>query len=142
MRKFSIPDPYTPGLDVLIFSNNLGFISHHRSILLSIGFVPIIATTLKATLAVLRSTALELVIVDEEAGVQQTQRILERIRDDSPKVPVLVVSPSSDAELRRQALDLGAAVYLDRSALQDDVVQALLPDRPLRGDSLQGPQRI
>lgn len=140
MSKFSVQEQYLPGLDVLVFSNDLGFISHHRSILLSIGFVPIVATTLKATLAVLRSQTIELVIVDEEAGPQETQRILKQARDNSPKVPVLVVSSSSQAELRRQALDLGAAGYLDRSAFQDDVVQALLPDRPQR-DSSRGPQR-
>jgi len=142
MPKSLIPAQLLPGCDVLIFSNDLGFITHHRSILLSIGFVPIVATTLEAALAVLRLIAIELVIVDEGAGVQETQRILKQNRDDSPKVPVLVVSSSCNAELRRQALDLGAAGYLDRSALQDDVVQALLPDRPLRGDTLQGPQRI
>ena len=142
MRKFSVQEHHSPGLDVLIFSNDLGFISHHRSILLSIGFVPIVATTLEATLAVLRLTAIELVIVDEGAGVQETQRILKQNRDDSPKVPVLVVSSSSNAELRRQALNLGAAGYLDHSAFQDDVVQAILPDRPRRRDSLGGPQRI
>lgn len=142
MPTFSIQEQYLPGLDCLVFSNDLGFISHHRSILLSIGFDPIVATTLKASLGVLRSKAIELVIVDEEAGTQETQRILKQARDSSPKVPVLVVSSSSCEQLRRQALDLGAAGYLDRSALQDDVVQALLPDRPLRKDSSQGPQRI
>jgi len=142
MLKFSVEEQYLPGLDVLVFSNDLGFITHHGSILLSIGFVPIVATTLKATLATLRSKAIELVIVDEEAGVQETQRILKQARENSPKVPVLVVSSSSHAESRRQAVDLGAAGYLDRSALQDDVVQALLPDRPRRRESSRGPQRI
>ncbi|MEJ2009276.1 MAG: hypothetical protein P8Z30_14165 [Acidobacteriota bacterium] len=138
MEKSFVPAPFNPGLDVVIFSSNWDFIDHHREVLLSIGFGPIAATTPEATLAVLRLTAIELVIVDERVGVPETRRILKQTGNDSPKVPVLVVSSSFNAELRRQALELGAAGYLDHPALQDDVVLALLPDRALTGNSLWG----
>ncbi len=139
--KPPIPDAYWPGLDVLIFSNDKEFIDHHRAILLSIGFAPITATTLEAALAILGVMAIELVIVDEQAGALETLRILKQAGDVGQSVPVLVVSQSSDTELRRQALELGAECYLDRPAFQDDVVRVLLAHCTRGGSPLWGPQQ-
>jgi hypothetical protein len=66
--SFFTSDEYLPGTDVLIFSNKGKFIENHLKILLSIGFVPITATTLEAAVALLRMTVIELAIVDEETG--------------------------------------------------------------------------
>jgi len=131
---------YIPGIDVMIHSCNGNFIDHHRAILLSIGFAPITTTDLEAALAILRVMAVELVIVDGETGIQETQKILKQARSNGHKVPVLVVGHNSDGEKRRRALELGAADYLDHPALQDDVVQAILPDRPRPRNSSLGPQ--
>jgi DNA-binding response OmpR family regulator len=125
-QKSPIPDVGLPGSDVLIFSSDKGFIEFHRAVLLSIGFVPITAATLDVAFVILRVMVIELAIVDEEAGVPETQRILKRARDDAQNVPVLVISQNSDPELRCQALGLGAVGYLDRPAFQDDIVQAHL----------------
>lgn len=130
-----------PGSYILVFSSDKGFIGHHRAILLSIGFAPIAVTTLEAALAVLRTMAIELAIVDEEAGALETKRILQRARDGRQDVPVLVISQNSDTELRRQALELGAAGYLDRPAFQDDVVRALLAHCARSGNPLWGPHQ-
>ena len=125
-RKSHFSDPQTLGSDVLIFSSDKGFINHHREILASIGFVPITATTVEAAIAVMGLMAVELVIVDEQDWGIDTRKILSQARSNGQSVPILVVSRQPDAEVRRQALDLGAAGYLDRPAFQDDVVRALL----------------
>lgn len=138
--KSLLPESYVPGTDVLILSSDREFINHHRAILLSIGFVPITATTLEAALAVLRMIVIELVIVDEEAGTPESQSILIQARNNGQRVPVLVVSQRFDPQSRREALELGAAAYLDRPAFQDDVVQALLAHCTRRGNTLWGPQ--
>lgn len=138
--KSIYPETYIPGSDVLILSSNREFIKHHREILRSIGFVPITATSLEAALAVLRMVVIELVIVDEEGGLLATQEILKRARENRRSVPVLVVDRNSDAELRRQALKLGAAGYVDRPAFQDDVVGALLAHFARRRNPLWAPQ--
>ena len=134
------PGTYLPGSDVLIFSNDKGFIDHHRTILLSIGFAPITVGTLEAALAVLRVIAIELVIVDEESGALESRSILKGAMDNGLSVPVLVVGQNFNTESRRQALDLGAVAYLDRPAFQDDVVRALLVQCSRRGIPLWGPQ--
>lgn len=138
--RFPIPNAYNPGFDVLIFSRDTSFVDHHRTILLSVGFVPIPAATLEEALAILRMTVIDLVIVDEETGVPETVRILERAKDGWRSIPVLVVSQGYDAELQRLAMEMGAAGYLDHPAFQDDVVRALLPNRDHTGASLWGPQ--
>lgn len=135
-----LPESYIPGSDVLIFSSNAEFVEHHRAILLSIGFVPITAGTLGAALAILRLMLIELVIVDGEQGAAETHSILERARDGRPNVPVLVVDQTSDEELGRWVLDMGAADYLYRPALQDDVVRALLVHCGRVGNRLWDPQ--
>lgn len=132
---------YLPGSNVLVFSNDKGFIDHHRSILLSIGFVPITATTLDAALTVLRIMVIELVIVDEQAGTYETLRALKQGGDGGESVPVLFVSQSSDAASQCQAPDLGSAGYLDRPAFQDDVVRVLLAHCNRGGNPLWGPQK-
>lgn len=129
-RKSSIPELGTPGYDVLIVSQDKGFIDHHRGILMSIGFLPITVPAFEAALAVLHTMVIEMVIVDEGTAVLETQKFLKQAREDRQKVPVLVVSQKCEAKLRRQALELGAAGYLDHPAFQDDVVLAILPDRP------------
>lgn len=139
-QKPFIIGPYLPGIDVMIYSCNGSFIDHHRAILLSIGFAPITVTNLEAALAILRVMAVELVIVDAETGPQETRKIVDQAKGDGRHVPVLVVGRKSDGESRRQALKLGAADYLDHPALQDDVVQAILPDRPRERKSSWGPQ--
>lgn len=139
--RFPVPNTYNPGFDVLIFSGTKPFIDHHRTILLSVGFVPITANTLEAALAILRMTVIDLVIVDEATGVSETLKILESAGDGWRKIPVLVVSQGFDAKLQRLAMELGAAGYLDHPAFQDDVVRALLPNRDHAGTSLWGPQQ-
>lgn len=138
-QKSRIPDTQMPGSNVLIVSSDRGFIDHHRAILVSIGFAPITAPTLEAALAVLRVTMVELAIVDDEAGTLEALRILKRARNEGQNVPVLVVGRGSDEELRRQAMELGAAGYLERPAFQDDVVRALLAHCARGGNPLWGP---
>lgn len=139
-QKPFIIGTYIPGIDVMVSSHDPEFIEHHRAILLSIGFAPITATNLDAALAILRVMAVELVIVDAETGPQETRKIVEQAKGDVRPVPVLVVGRNADEESRRQALSLGAADYLDHPAMQDDVVQAILPDRPRTRNSSWGPQ--
>lgn len=139
--RFPTPDTYNPGFDVLIFSRDKSFLEHHRASLLSIGFVPITATTLEASLAVIRMTVIDLVIADEEAGVAETLRILERAGDGWCKIPVLVVGQGFDAESQRLALETGAAGYLNHPAFQDDVLRALHPNRDRTRTSLWGPRQ-
>lgn len=139
-RKSHVPDTQLLGSDVLILSSDREFINHHREILLSIGFVPVTATTADAAIAVLHWMVIELVIVDEQIGVAETQDILDCSRSDGRSVPVLVVSQRPDAELRRQAVKLGGAYFLDRPAFQDDVVRALLAHCAPHGNPLWGPQ--
>jgi DNA-binding response OmpR family regulator len=138
---FPIPNAYNHGFAVLIFSSDKSFVDHHRTILLSIGFVSITVAELEEALAILRLTAIDLVIVDRDAGVQETVQVLERARDGWCSIPVLVVSQVFDAELQRLAMELGAAGYLDHPAFQDDVVRALLPNRSRTGTSMWGPQQ-
>lgn len=138
--KLQLPDAQMLGSDVLILSSDRGFINHHREVLLSIGFVPVTATTVDAAIAVMRWMVIELVIVDEQIGVAETQNVLDYSRGDVRSIPVLVVGQASDVELRRRALELGAANYLDRPAFQDDVVRALLAHCSRRGNPLWGPQ--
>ena len=140
-QNYLAPDTYEIGSNVLIFSSDRGFIDHHRAILVSIGFVPITVNTLEAALAILRMMVIELVIVDERAGVQETERILKRAGDDGQNVPVLVVSTGADTELPIQAIKLGSAFYLSRPAFQDDVVRALLAHCDHCGHPLWDPQQ-
>jgi len=135
-----LPESYIPGSDILIFSGNPEFVEHHRAVLLSIGFVPIAANTMGAALAIMRLMLIELVIVDGEAETLEIQSILRRARDDWPSVPVLVVDQNPDVEFARQVLNLGAADYLDRPALQDDVVRALLIHCASVGNRMWEPQ--
>lgn len=139
--EFPIPDTFNPGFDVLIFSSDKEFVNHHRSILLSVGFVPLTAPTLEDALAILMTTVIDLVIVDDGAGLTETTQILERAREGWRGIPVLVVSKGIDAELQRLAAKLGAAGYLDHPAFQDDVVRALLPNRSRTATRLWGPQQ-
>jgi DNA-binding response OmpR family regulator len=138
--RFFTSDEHLPDTEVLIFSSNAKFIDNHFNMLLSLGFVPITVTTLEAAVVILRMTVIELVIVDEETGVPETQSLLGWVRDNRQGVPVLVVSQRSNDVLRHQALELGAAGYLDRPVFQDDVVQAILAHCARGGNPLWGPQ--
>ncbi len=140
-QNYLTSDTHEIGSSVLIFSSDKGFIDHHRTILLSIGFVPITVNTLEAAVAILRMLVIELVIVDEDADVLETQGILKRAADEGQNVPVLVVSTGADAELPLQAIKLGSAFYLNRPAFQDDVVRALLAHCDRCGHPFWEPQQ-
>ena len=121
-----------PGCAVLIFSPDRSFIEHYCGMFMSLGFKPVIATTVEAAVALLRLLVVALVVVDEESGKIESGQILRRSRDMQYHAPVLVFGGRSDPDFRCQALALGAADYLDHPAFPGDIIHALLPSRAPR----------
>ena len=119
------------GCPVLIVSTDREFVSHYRGMLVPLGIQPITATTSEAALAVLRLTVVAFVVVDQEIGTFDTRRILQRARKTQLHAPILVITRQPDPYLRREALALGAAAYLNHPVLRDDIVYALVKSKPL-----------
>lgn len=130
-----------PGFDVVIFSSDRSFIDHHRSVMLSVGLVPITANTLEAALIILQLMHIALVVIDERCEALETEGLIAQAKDSGRHVPVLIVRQDSDAKLAGQALTLGATDYLDHPMFPDDVVRILLAHCASGGNSLWGLQQ-
>lgn len=109
----------------LIFSSNRDFFSYYREMFISLGFIPIIATTPEAAFAILRLTVVVFVIVDQDEGIFESRRVLDRARQTHQHAPILVVTHKADADSRREALAHGATGYLGHPALRGEIVHAL-----------------
>jgi ActR/RegA family two-component response regulator len=113
------------GCVVLIFSKDRSFLDHYREIFVSLGFVPITATTAEAALAILRLMVVAFVVVDQSSGIPESRKILEHARDAQRHGLVLVIAREANPHFRCEALALGAVEYLIHPVVPDDFVHAL-----------------
>ncbi len=137
----SIPKEDAAGCDVLIFSGEPSFLEYYRGMFISMGLTPLTTSTPEATLAILRLAVVAFVVVDQGSEIFESRRVLERARETHQYAPVLVITRKPDANLRREALALGAAGYLDHPALPGDIVHELIASEARAERSVWGSQQ-
>lgn len=100
------------GTLVLIVSNNREFLHNYRKRVMSIGLVPITASTLEGALSCLRILVVAFIIMDQGGLGFEGRAILERARRTQVQATVVVITREPDSQCRSQALAMGAADYL------------------------------
>lgn len=74
----------------------------------------------------------DLVLLDVSMPVMDGLSALPAIRRDAPQTTVIMVSAFPASQLRQQAMDAGAAGFIDKTRLAEDLVPAI--ERILRGE--------
>ncbi len=116
------------GCAVLVYSSDRVFLDYYRTMVLSLGFTPVTATTPEAAVAILRLMIVASVVVDAEGIGEGFRRVVRRAREAQQHAPVVAVSRKLDADFRHQVKAMGAADCLKHPALRDDMVHVLLTD--------------
>jgi FixJ family two-component response regulator len=82
-------------------------------------------------LAAARTTEAECLVIDIHLGDVSGLELALRLKEAGCRLPVIFITVSSSDDLRRQALDIGCAAYINKFALVDrlalEVKRALVP---------------
>lgn len=81
------------------------------------GFRGLVAVNSEEALAVLRRTRVHVVLLDVKLGDEDGFEVFKKIKSDHPDLPVVMLTGLGyDEEMMNEALQVGAAGYLSKSA--------------------------
>jgi len=83
------------------------------------------ATDGPAVLAAARSLAIDLVLLDIAMPVRDGLDVLKALKDEFPRLPVLMLSTYPEKQYAARCLKLGAAGYLNKGADPDELARAI-----------------
>jgi DNA-binding NtrC family response regulator len=112
------------GCVVLVVSTGRDFLDHYRKVFLSLGLVPITATSARAATAILNLMVVAMVVIDQRNGTQAVHKVLKRAHDLQPHALGFVIGHDPDFRLPHEAPAPEVAEYLDHPAAAQDFVHA------------------
>jgi DNA-binding NarL/FixJ family response regulator len=83
------------------------------------------ATDGPAVLAAARSLAIDLVLLDIAMPVRDGLDVLKSLKEEFPRLPVLMLSTYPEKQYAARCLKLGAAGYLNKGADPDELARAI-----------------
>jgi DNA-binding NarL/FixJ family response regulator len=83
------------------------------------------ATDGPAVLACARTLAIDLVLLDIAMPVRDGLDVLKALKDEFPRLPVLMLSTYPEKQYAARCLKLGAAGYLNKGADPDELARAI-----------------
>ena len=83
------------------------------------------ATDGPAVLAAARTLAIDLVLLDIAMPVRDGLDVLKALKDEFPRLPVLMLSTYPEKQYAARCLKLGAAGYLNKGADPDELARAI-----------------
>lgn len=92
-----------------------------RLVLEADGFTVLTADTVREALTVLDREAPELLLVDVKMPVLDGMYFLRQVRERQPGLPVIVMSGYSTRETIREALQMGAAIFIAKPFTPDEL---------------------
>jgi two-component system invasion response regulator UvrY len=83
------------------------------------------AATGDELLTVLRSSALDVVVLDLSLGVRSGLDLLKHIKSEFPRLPVVILSMHSEDLFAVRALRSGAAGYVEKNSAPEELLMAI-----------------
>ncbi len=87
------------------------------------GFQIVLATNGKDALQALKSQPIDLVLTDMQMDEMDGLQLVEAVRADYPMTPVILMTGLGSEEIAVQALEKGAASYVAKRRLQQDLIE-------------------
>ena len=108
------------GCVVLVFSAERDFLDHYREVFLSLGLVPITATSVAAAIAILKLMVVAMVVIDQSSGTPAVRKILKRAHKVQPHALGFVIGQDPELRFGSEESLLGPAKFLDHPAAPKD----------------------
>ena len=106
---------------VLSIDDDQRFQEQLQLLLEPLGIRLLTATDLERGMAIVRETALQIVLLDIQVGNANSLRLIPDILAARPGVEVVVVSLHSEPESRARAASLGARAFVDKGTVAEDL---------------------
>ena len=110
---------------LLLVEEDAGDLRHYFGILRAAGYKVVVAKSYPHALDLLEGEPFDLVIVGQGSPAFDGRAVVIRSRELNPRVPIVVVARSHDIDCYLEAMELGAADYLERGATPRDFMRAM-----------------
>ena len=125
MKRKSDVSYSRPELRTLLVDEDPSDIRYYYGILRALGHDVQICGSYESALAVLDQENFDMVVVGQGSPAFEGREVLARALEINPATPVLVVARTLDIDCFLEALEMGAADYLERCAAPRDFMRAV-----------------
>lgn len=110
---------------LLLVEGDSGDLRYYFGILRTLGYKVVVAKSYTHALALLERETFNLVIVGQGSPAFEGRPVVVRARELNPHLPVVVVARSLDIDCYLEAMELGAADYVEKGATPRDFMRAM-----------------
>ncbi|MEJ2009142.1 MAG: response regulator [Acidobacteriota bacterium] len=114
-----------PNFRTLLVDEDPSDIRYYYGILRAMGHEVVICESYAEALALLEHEHFDMAVVGQGSPAFEGRRVLSRSLEIRPQMPVLVVARTLDIDCYLEAMEIGAADYLERCAAPRDFMRAV-----------------
>lgn len=114
-----------PKFRTLLVDDDPSDIRYYYGVLRAIDHEVVICESFEKALALLESESFDMVVVGQGSPAFEGRQVLVRALEINPQMPVLVVARTLDIDCYLEAMEIGAADYLERCAAPRDFMRSV-----------------
>lgn len=114
-----------PKFRTLLVDEDPSDIRYYYGVLRAIGHEVVICQTYAEALALLERETFDMAVVGQGSPAFEGRQVLVRALEINPQTPVLVVARTLDIDCYLEAMEIGAADYLERCAAPRDFMRSV-----------------
>lgn len=100
-------------------------VRYYYGVLRALGHEVVVSTSYAEALATLERENFDMVVVAQGSPAFEGRQVLSRALEINPEMPVLVVARTLDIDCYMEAMEMGAADYLERCAAPRDFMRSV-----------------
>lgn len=125
VNKSSVAAYGRPKFRTLLVDEDPSDIRYYYGVLRAMDHEVVICESYAEALALLEREAFDMVVVGQGSPAFEGRQVLSRSVEIRPQIPVLVVARTLDIDCYLEAMEIGAAGYLERCAAPRDFMRAV-----------------
>lgn len=114
-----------PSLRTLLVDEDPSDVRYYYGVLRAMGHEVMICQSYEEALALLERGPFDMVLVGQGSPAFEGRQVLVRALEINPQMPVLVVARTLDIDCYLEAMEIGAADYLERCAAPRDFMRSV-----------------
>ncbi|HXH48058.1 MAG TPA: response regulator [Terriglobia bacterium] len=118
-------DPGQPRFRTLLVDEDPSDVRYYYGVLHALGHEVVVAQTYAEALARLERENFDIAVVAQGSPAFEGRQVLARALEINPELPVLVVARTLDIDCYLEAMEMGAADYLERCAAPRDFMRSV-----------------